>query len=122
MQKTTSIKDFSNYTVSTVGDVFNKNTGKQITTTLDPRGYKYCTILNNSGKWIKKRIHVIVGDTFLAGRKIHKLTKRPTEVYNHIDGNKFNNSVSNLEPISYSANTKHWHDNKHLDSWGGNKL
>lgn len=102
MLKTKTIKGFSNYTVSPIGEIYNKKTSKEITQTLDPRGYHYVTILNDSGKWEKLRVHVAVGNTFIGKRK-------KNFIYDHKDGNKDDCSVDNLELISMSDNTKRWH-------------
>ena len=54
----------------------------------------------NKGRQIHKKIHRLVAETFIAGRKMGY------EV-NHIDGNKLNNDISNLEWVSHSDNMRH---------------
>lgn len=51
-------------------------------------------------------IHRLVGEVWIRRSKENQLVNN---VVNHIDGDKTNNSVDNLEWVSYSDNTKHWH-------------
>ncbi|MES2620168.1 MAG: NUMOD4 domain-containing protein [Bacteroidota bacterium] len=57
-------------------------------------------IVSKEGIAIKYSIHRLVAETF-----INKVDKR--ECVNHIDGNKQNNAVDNLEWCSHSENIKH---------------
>lgn len=61
------------------------------------RGY-YQVSLSKEGKTYKVYVHRIVAEAFIEGSG---------ETVNHIDGNKLNNVVSNLEWLSYSDNNKH---------------
>lgn len=60
-------------------------------------GYLYVT-LGNKGK--RKSIHSLVAEAYL-------IKADATLVVNHIDGNKSNNKLSNLEYVTYSENSKH---------------
>jgi len=57
-------------------------------------------ILYKNNKPFTHKIHRLVADTFIEN-KDNKLT------VNHIDGNKLNNNVNNLEWATYSENIKH---------------
>jgi len=61
------------------------------------RGY-YQVSFCKSGIITKHYIHRLVAETFLLERN---------ETVNHIDGNKLNNELSNLEWVTYSENNKH---------------
>lgn len=67
------------------------------------KGYEYVHLCKN-GKPYYAKIHRIVADAFLDAvpNKIH---------VNHIDGNKLNNSVENLEWCTSSENLKHAREN-----------
>ena len=54
--------------------------------------------LNNV--YVRERIHRLVGKAFVEGYK-------PEYVINHIDGNKLNNSLSNLEWATEQENSQH---------------
>ena len=61
-------------------------------------GYLQCTIKIN-GEYKKQKVHRLIAMTFLGDIK--------NKVVNHIDGNKQNNNVSNLEIITQLENMKH---------------
>ena len=63
-------------------------------------GYLYVTLYN--GKEIRCNVHRLIVETF-----IREPDKDKSETVNHIDGNKLNNSLENLEIISCSENVKH---------------
>lgn len=65
----------------------------------DKNGYWGLTLRVN-GKSIRKRIHNIVAETFIENMHNYPCV-------NHIDGNKTNNNVSNLEWCTYKYNSAH---------------
>ena len=80
--------------------------GKTLKTSLDRNGYPYIS-LRKDHKYKMKRIHQLVAEAFLNHVPCgHKL------VVNHIDFNRTNNSLTNLEIITARKNT----DQKHLPS------
>lgn len=97
-EKWCQIEDFPNYQVSNKGRIKSNNTGK-IIHSKNCRGYDRVSIYNN-GHRSDKFIHRLVAETFID----NPLNK--SEV-NHIDGNKLNNMVSNLEWCTRSENLKH---------------
>jgi len=95
--KTKEIKGFDGlYTINTMGKVFSMKTGKEKTQLLSNAGY-YRVHLFNNGKGKIFSVHRLVAETFIPNSK-----KLPC--VNHIDGNKLNNRVSNLEWVSYADN------------------
>lgn len=65
-------------------------------------GYAYVT-LRKDGKSFAFSVHRLVADAFLDNHDNKK-------VVNHIDGNKLNNCVTNLEYVTYSENNQHAYD------------
>jgi hypothetical protein len=59
--------------------------------------------------------HRIVADVFVENDNPKLKT-----IVNHIDGNKYNNNISNLEWVTYSENQKHAYKNG-LNSWNETK-
>ena len=84
----------NNYVVFKTGDVFNLH-GVKLVGMVDRCGY-HEVILN--GK--QYRVHRLVAEAFIPN-------PNNLPCVNHIDGNKQNNSVENLEWVTYSENTIH---------------
>lgn len=94
-----TIEDFPDYKVSNKGRVMRIKGYKLIKPFDNGRGYN-CVHLYKNGKRYNKRIHRLVAEAFIEGRE------EGYEV-NHIDGNKKNNFVDNLEWCTRSENIKH---------------
>lgn len=93
-----TIKDHPHYMVSNDGDVVNTLTGKQ----LKPRcnnGYHMVTLCDESGQH-QIYTHRLVANEFIPN------PESKSQV-NHIDGDKKNNAVVNLEWCTGSENMKH---------------
>ena len=93
------------YLVSDKGDVFKENkkyTRKKKQAT-NKHGYKVTKI---NGK--QERVHRIVMEAFHGKSDL---------TVDHIDGNKENNNLTNLEYVTQTENAKRFHDKKVL--WNG---
>ena len=101
-EKGFDIKPFHQYYVSSCGKVFGC-TGNEMKQETTNRGYKRISLSIN-GKHERWSIHRLVALLFIPN------PEQKLEV-NHIDGNKENNDVSNLEWCSRSENEKHAHLN-----------
>lgn len=99
MEQWKIVKGFENYLVSSLGNVKTIN-GKLKKVVYDSKNdYGYVELWkNNKGK--KFRIHRLVAETFIP----NTLGK---EQVNHIDGNKKNNCISNLEWVTPKENIRH---------------
>lgn len=73
--------------------------GKNLVAMTDNGGYKYVNLSKN-GKYISAKVHRIVAETF-----IENPDKKPA--VNHINENKADNSVSNLEWVTVKENNKY---------------
>lgn len=103
----TDIKDISGhegrYAVTNDGRVWSYVSNRWLSAPLNNWGYpKVC--LHGLGKRRTVAVHRLVAETFL------KKTQYCTEV-NHIDGDKTNNNLHNLEWVTRSQNTKHAWEN-----------
>jgi hypothetical protein len=88
----------SGYFITKDGNVFSGKTNKFLKAQISTTGYK---IIMLRGKAFK--IHRLVSIAFLTNSENHKCI-------NHIDGNKLNNNVDNLEWCSHSHNLQHAYD------------
>lgn len=103
MEEWKDIKNFEGlYRVSNTGKVFSVKSNKILKTTLDKYGYKRVTLYN--GKRYYKTIHRLVAQAYLK-------PKKGCNVVNHLDSDKLNNNVDNLEWTTVSGNTKHCFEN-----------
>lgn len=87
------------YEVSNTGKVRRKETGRILTPSLNFCGYEYVTICF-SGKHKQIRVHRAVAEAFIPN------PENKPEV-NHIDGDKLNNCVENLEWCTRLENEQH---------------
>ena len=88
-----------NYFIFTDGSIFNATTNHELKQYKDKDGYP-TVCLSNKGKHWTIHVHRLVALTFIP----NPLNK--PEV-NHIDGNKSNNDISNLEWVTGSENVRH---------------
>ncbi len=78
------------YEITEAGEVYSYKTNKYLKTTDNGRGYKFITLYGN-GRKNKHYIHRLVLETFKPVENMEQLQ------CNHIDENKSNNNISNLE-------------------------
>lgn len=94
------MKNYNNtkYLVLENGKVINSKTNKELKPELTKNGYLRVTIYDKG----KKRflLHRLVASCYL-------LNNENKSQINHIDGNKLNNSVSNLEYSTQTENIRH---------------
>ena len=93
------IKDY--YTVNDKGEFFSDNSGKMKTRNRAGTEYQIINFMTIDGKKRTFRAHRLVLMAFNPVKNMDKL-----EV-NHIDGNKKNNNLSNLEWCTGSENQRH---------------
>ena len=94
------IKGFENlYQVSNYGKIKNSRNNKLLKTQKNIKNYVVITLKNKEKKYTLK-VHRLVAQAF-----IENLLNKPQ--VNHIDGNKENNYVDNLEWVNNSENQYH---------------
>ncbi len=111
-----NIKGFDNYFVSEDSSIYSKDRiknyvwkglhksrffpSKKISPVLGSNGYMFVNLYSVSGAHKMKSVHRIVAEAFLENPE-----NKPC--VNHIDGDKTNNSISNLEWCTHSENSIH---------------
>lgn len=88
------------YSVSNEGNVRNETTGRISAGRKSGNGYRKVSFYKNNEIVGTEYVHRLVASAFL------QKGKEETEV-NHIDGNKENNRIENLEWVTSSGNTEH---------------
>lgn len=95
-EKWITIKHNKNYEVSNQGNVRNKNTKRVLKPAISNKGY-YLVALSDKGKSHTYTIHKLVMEHF-------NRCAFDREVINHIDCNKLNNNINNLEYVTQKEN------------------
>ena len=105
-----NIFGYDNYEVSITGEIRNKTTKRVKKQYIGSTGY-YMVTFSLKGKSKPQRVHRIIAQAF-----IENIEKKPH--INHIDGNKLNNDVSNLEWVNHKENMIHAVDSGLIDNLG----
>ena len=114
IEKFVTIEGFYDcYSVSNKGRVKNNRTGYILKNTLGADGY-LSVLLSKNSKKARVRIHTLVANAFLLKDDNRKFV-------NHIDGDKTNNDVSNLEWCNRSENMVHALENNLITTKYSNK-
>lgn len=103
MKKFRVIKGFERYSVSNDGTVINNKTGAILSQRETTNGYMRVNLRRGDEPYEKPKtrfVHRLVAEAFIP-------TIPGKEYDNHIDGNKRNNGVSNLEWCTASENISH---------------
>lgn len=90
----------TNYTVDHDGRVFSHITDKYLIHIPDKNGYGTVNIYCGGNERYRIRVHRLVAIAFIPNPE-------NLPVVNHIDANKLNNNVSNLEWTTIAGNTQH---------------
>ena len=99
--------NFSKYDIDESGNIYSHFTKKMLKhyKSVDKAGgYYVVSLVNDEGKIKVSKVHRMVVLAFL-----EPIEGKPQ--VNHIDGNKSNNHISNLECVNASMNTQHAMDN-----------
>ena len=102
------------FKISNLGNLYSKRSKRLLKQTILPTGYYSAStkIGGRNGKSVCFRIHRLVAEAFLDNPTEDQLEFARTSIYgkvlvNHIDGNKLNNNVNNLEWRTAKENTYH---------------
>ncbi len=92
-----SIFNFPNYQISNFGNICSIKTGKRLKP-WDSKGYLRIGLYKTKDRCHFKSVHRLILETFIGPSNLQ---------CNHIDGNKHNNKLSNLEYCTGSQNLIH---------------
>ena len=96
-----TIKSSPNYEVSNFGSIRNTKTGNLLKVATNNSGYKL-VCLSNKNKKQTGYIHRLVAEAFINTNLDTRIS-----VVNHINGDKSNNTIKNLEWATYADNAIH---------------
>lgn len=94
------------YEISSFGKVRSLTTGKLIKsfTSKGTRGYVNVYLYNGHNKKVTKKLHRLLAEAFI-------INPDNKQEVNHIDSNRSNNSLDNLEWVTPKENVRHSWDN-----------
>lgn len=89
------------YQITDTGKIYSPCVDRFLNTTIDRYGYEKVALVSNDNKRHRYSVHRLVLENFCPIGNMKNLQ------VNHIDGNKLNNNLSNLEWVTPHENTKH---------------
>lgn len=92
------LNGFEDYTIDTDGNVYSKRKNKYLKQNINKYGYCKVTLQKNKYRKIFS-VHRLVAETFIPNPKNYPCV-------NHIDSNRTNNNINNLEWCTYEENTQ----------------
>ena len=95
------------YEIYEDGRIINSLTGRELRGNVNSYGYRVVR-LTKRGKHKDYKVHQLLAKTFIPNPNNYKCI-------NHIDGDKLNNSLSNLEWCTHGQNTAHARTTLHID-------
>ena len=98
------ISGFERYEIRDDGIIYDTKRDAVVCTWTDTVGYKQCYLKGENGNRHSKRVHRLLALAFIPNPE-------NLPQVNHIDGNKLNNSLDNLEWVTNSINVQHGYDN-----------
>jgi len=104
-QDSQAVKNYPDYLVCKDGKIYSKIVKRYLKENMTDNGYTYVTLNSKDNRYV----HTLVAEAFL-----NKNNSKQTQV-NHIDKNKSNNKVENLEWCTASENMKHAKNTKSLN-------
>lgn len=93
-------KKYPYHTLTKDGQVYSDKFKKIVSLCPDKDGYAICGVKLKDGRRLSKRVHRMIAEEFIPNPH-----KKPQ--VNHIDGDKWNNRVENLEWVTAKENRKH---------------
>lgn len=102
MRKTVILKGqiFNKYEVDEDGNIYRKGSDVPLKKFGDGKGYLRVDLMSDRAEKVMAKIHLVVMHTFVGKQD-------PGVIINHIDGDKTNSALSNLEYISQRENVAH---------------
>lgn len=104
---TMQLCEYPGYSVCTDGTIFHN--GIAVTPHPNGRGYNKVFLHNSDGDRKSRPIHRLVAETFIPN-------PLNLPVVNHINGDKLDNRVENLEWVTHQENTRHFFDNNSVQT------
>lgn len=92
------VKGHPGYKINKNGTLFNTSSGKYVSTTVK-HGYMRYNV-----DWTRRMVHEVLADQYIPNPNNY-------ETIDHVDCNKLNNSLSNLEWVTREENKKRAYDN-----------